>query len=279
MTPGERILRITATDGIERELLVVAPAGRVKALVIVFHPFGFDPPSVIDGERPGERLMRPLVGFRAPAHLHGLALVAPTGDGRATRGTSLAWRPYLDAVWDAARDLAEELQAPAIATAGLSMGGLEALVLAGQHPGEIEAVWAANPVIDVARWFDDIVGEPLQALLEVEADRTIELEVGGTPIEAPDAYRARSANTYVEQLVPARLQIVWSPIDNVVHDQAGSHAGAFAAGVRAAGGRVDERITTHVPPAWTSDPGRYAHQSADIWSAAAFLAGLDDRLE
>jgi pimeloyl-ACP methyl ester carboxylesterase len=278
VTREERVVRKVGSDGVEREFLVLAPSGKPAALAIVFHPFGFDPESVLDGELPGERLMRPLEGFRAPARLHNLALVAPRGRGRVTEGSSLAWRPYLDSVWEVAGQCADEFNAPAIVTAGLSMGGLEALVLAGQHPGEVEATWAANPVVDVARWHGDILGVPLATMIELGVHETIELEIGGTPAEVPEAYRDRSATAYVEQLAATRLQIVWSPIDDVVHEQGAHHAGALALRVREAGGRVDERIVTQVPPAPIPETQRYAHQSADVWSGAAFLAHLDNRL-
>lgn len=67
-------------DGRARRALVFAPSDPV-AVVVLFHPFGFDPEAVLCGERAGERLISDLHGFIGPASALGLAVVAPSGDG------------------------------------------------------------------------------------------------------------------------------------------------------------------------------------------------------
>jgi pimeloyl-ACP methyl ester carboxylesterase len=258
----------------EGRVVTVMPDGKPGAIAVIFHPYGFDPEAVIDGERPGARLIRSLTGFRRPARLHDLVLVAPSGRGRTTVGGSLAWPAHLEAVWDVVDELARELRTTRVVAGGLSMGGLEALVFAGLRPQGVAAVWAANPVVDVAAWCTQIMAGPNSALRELGLDQEILSEVGGTPQEVPDAYRQRSATTYAAALAGVRVQLVWSPADTVVPRQEQQHAGKLAGLIREAGGWVDERIVTAVPPAAGVDAGRYAHESCDVWSGAAFLAGV-----
>ena len=255
------------SDGTLREYLFFDP-GDACGLLILFHPFGFDPEAVIWGEEPGQRLIRPLEGMYQPAASLGLAVLAPRARGRELDGVSLAWPGHLADVRSVARECAGRVGG-AIVCGGLSMGGLEALVFAGMFAADVAAAWAVNPVIDIAAWYGALSASPEVAKTEV-AD-LISQELGGSPDQQSAAYASRTPLSYVDALARTRLLIAWTPNDGVIPNAALSHAGVLVDQVRRGGGWVDERITTCTPPT-DEDAGRYAHESFDAWSVAAFTA-------
>jgi pimeloyl-ACP methyl ester carboxylesterase len=262
--------RIARRDlsGADRAYLVAVPDGPVRGVTVLFHPFGSTPEAVLFGEPAGDLLIRPLDGALAPAAAAGQVVVAPRSRGRVLGGISLAWQDHLDATWVVVREVCDRFRTDVVVVGGLSMGGQEALVFAAQHADEVAAVWAVNPVVDLARWHDDIRdGRTHDALLG--ADGTIREEVGGSPSELPDEYARRSPISYAATLAATAVRLVWSPADTIIPGQAADHARALADKLRAAGGQVDERIVTHAPVSPHEDPGRYAHEACDIWEHLA----------
>ncbi|GAA1608519.1 MULTISPECIES: hypothetical protein [Kribbella] len=245
----------------DREYLVGVPDGPVRGVTVLFHPFGFTPEAVLYGEPAGDLLIRPLDGALAAAEANGQVVVAPRSRGRVLLGNSLAWQDHLDATWAVAKDVHET---DVVTVGGLSMGGQEALVFAAQHADAVRAVWAVNPLVDLARWHDDIRdGRASDALLGVEA--TIQEEVGGPPSELPGDYARRSPISYAAELAGIAVRLVWSPADTIIPNQATSHAHALADRLRALGGQVDERVVTHAPVSPADEPGRFAHEACDVW--------------
>lgn len=304
---GAGVHRIGRRDrfGIEREYLVAVPDGPVRGVTVLFHPFGFTPEAVLFGEPAGELLIRPLDGALGPARAAGQIVVAPRSRGRALAGISLAWQDHLDATWATVQEVCERFHTEVVVVGGLSMGGQEALVLAAQHAPDVAAVWAVNPVVDLARWHDDIRDRRTSNALQ-GADATIREELGGPPSDLPDEYAHRSPITYAaalaaptnhqpanpaaptsrrtaevagptgrqgaEQMVPTgrraggvAVRLVWSEADTIIPGQATYQAHALAEQLHVLGGHVDERIVTHAPVSPEADPGRYAHEACDIW--------------
>jgi pimeloyl-ACP methyl ester carboxylesterase len=259
----------TTRDGITWEAIVHVPACPPRVIAIVFHPMGLGPEAVLDGEPAGDRLIRSLDGLRPAAEAHGLAVVAPRGRGRADiDGVSMAWEPYLRMAVAVARQLREDLGDLPIVAGGLSQGGLEALVLAGLEPSEIRAVWAVNAPIDIARLRLDRQKRATRREAS-SLDRALIEELGGDRRQ----WAARTPLAYLASLAKVdRIQLVWSPDDAIVPD-ADAHSGRLADELRALGSPIDERRVTFVPPRDGLDPGRYAHESCDVWSGAAFLSG------
>lgn len=267
---GGGAVDIADAGGEPRTYLVRLPAGPVKGLCVVFHPFGFEPAGVLDGMPAGDQLVRPLPAFAPAAAACGFATIAPRGRGRRKDLVSLAWRDHLEAAWTASRGLAGAVGTDHITAGGLSMGGLEALVLAGLHPEGLRAVWATNPVVDLASWFTDIAGGRASPTM-AGAEDLIRTEVGGTPDEVPDEYDRRSPMRYATALATLPIRLTWSPRDTIIPDQRGTHAHRLADAVRARGGRVDEEIVTHEPTAAGTEAGRYAHEACSVWDAVGWL--------
>lgn len=263
-------LEHTGADGRVREYLTAIPS-TVRGVVIAFHPYGFDPEAVLDGEGAGDRLERSLPGLSGPASRLGLAVVAPRGRGRVFDQVPLAWHAHLESAWSVASALADESGRVPVATVGLSLGGLEALVLASRHPEEITAAVAVNPIVDLAAWYSDITALPISVLLQLGVPGQIAAEVGATPEQDPQAYRDRSALAGAAALAKVAVQIVWSPADGIVARQREHHSGALAARLRACGAQIDERQLTFAPTG-NQEPGRFAHESFDPWSALGFVS-------
>ncbi len=271
LVPGIHPLSVADADGALREYLLVVPHGAVRGLVVLFHPFGSRPELVVHGGTDGDYLTRPLTGAASSAEELGLAVLAPRSRGRILDGVSLAWKAHLDAVWSLSESLRDGWGLTKIGAGGLSMGGLEALVFAGQHPEGVVAAWAANPIVDLAQWAHDLAGiespDGTPGLAEL-----IATEVGGTPKELPREYNARSPFDYLSSLARVRVRIAWSPADSVIPNQATAHSHPLASRLREAGGEVVEDVVTHAPIDESQDSGRVAHEACDVREGMGWLA-------
>jgi pimeloyl-ACP methyl ester carboxylesterase len=223
-----RVLEIRSPldGGVQRAVLRLPPgdAGDARPLVFAPHPFGW---SVEEDYHGG------CVGLKAPGHPGwrgvpadlGVAVLQPEGHHRAVERCSLGY----EGVW---RDVPAWLEAVgAVApvdrsrlyACGLSMGGLESLLMAGHHPGLFAAVFVFNPVVDVAAWQEDLAATTNPELRAEGSDRSIVDEVGGSPGEVPAAYAVRSAFSVVPALASVPVSVWWSHLDLVVPRQAERH--------------------------------------------------------
>lgn len=269
--PGQHALSFSDASGVPREHLLSVPEGTVRGLVVMFHPFGGRPELVMNGGTDDGYLIRPLTGAASVADALGLVVLAPRSRGRELDGVSLGWKGHLDAVWAVSESLRQSFGLTSVGAGGLSMGGLEALVFAGQHPHGVPAAWAANPIVNLASWRHHLSGtdspESEPGLAEL-----IDTEVGGSPHALPLEYAARSPFDYVESLSRVRLRLVWSPADTVIPNQRTVHAGQLATRIRERGGDVIEIVVTHFSEDSSIDNGRFAHEACDVREGMAWLA-------
>ena len=105
---------------------------------------------------------------------------------------------------------------------GLSMGGQESLVFAGRFPSLVAAAVVFNPIVDLAAWYEDSESSTTEEFLEFAAFMNI--EVGGSPTENPDAYSKRSPIHYINSLSQVPLLIFWSEKDSLVPRQEEKHS-------------------------------------------------------
>ena len=106
---------------------------------------------------------------------------------------------------------------------GLSMGGQEALVLAGKYPDRITAVVAFNPIVDLAAWHEELATSDVPEIKEYDTAARIANEVGGTPGEVPEAYAERSATSYIEGLSRVPTLAFWSEKEIIIPRQLTHH--------------------------------------------------------
>lgn len=107
---------------------------------------------------------------------------------------------------------------------GLSMGGQEALILAGRYPDVLAAVVAFNPIVDLAAWQEDMAVIQVPEIQEHGIARLIAEEVGGLPRDMPADYAERSVTTYVGGLTRMPTLMFWSEKDLIVPRQTTHHA-------------------------------------------------------
>lgn len=195
-----------------------APAGRPKALVVVFHGHGHN----------GEQYAAQLATLAAKQRV--LAVAMETTELKAGLPS---YRGPFDSVDEEARDAASAIDwararygtGTRTYLFGTSMGGsglayfLDAATRSAA--GDADATWVqrVHPLplagmVDVEgisqlseTWLEATAADPTSAA-EIEA------ETGGTPATAPDAYRARS----LALLTPAQYQATGLPVVAVVHD-------------------------------------------------------------
>jgi pimeloyl-ACP methyl ester carboxylesterase len=153
----------------------------------------------------------------------GFAVVLPAGQGRVLQLDSWGYPGQID---DLARmpGLVEgnvrgfRYLRKRVYAVGESMGGQEVLLLLARHPHLFAGVIAFDPPVDMASRYYAFASLPNGRTVQMDARE----EVGGTPRQVPEAYRARSPISYVRGLafsgVP--LQIWWSIDDRIVVDQA-----------------------------------------------------------
>lgn len=109
-------------------------------------------------------------------------------------------------------------------TCGLSMGGQEALVLAGKHPDDIAGVVAFNPIVDLAAWHEELATSAVPEIREYDTARRIANEVGGLPSQVPEAYTERGALRHAEGLSRVPTLVLWTEQDLIVPRQVTHHA-------------------------------------------------------
>lgn len=157
------------------------------------------------------------------------AVVLPAGQGRVLRLYSWGYPGQIDDLARIPQLLRRAVpwfhyQRRRVYAVGTSMGGQEALLLLAHRPRLLAGVVAFDPAVNLASRYYQLprtrFGTTVQQLLRIE--------VGGTPRQAPDAYRIRSpisnAGAIARSHVP--LELWWSRADNVILDQA-REAGAF----------------------------------------------------
>jgi poly(3-hydroxybutyrate) depolymerase len=151
------------------------------------------------------------------------ALVSPDGDGRRLRLYSWGYAGQID---DLARmpSLTRKafpwltIDSRRVYAIGDSMGGQEVLLLGARRGIHLAGIAAFDPVTDMAvryRTWQRTKGEQqLPALARVE--------FGGTPLQDPQAYSARSPASRLAAIARSgiRLQLWWSHRDAVITDQA-----------------------------------------------------------
>jgi poly(3-hydroxybutyrate) depolymerase len=150
------------------------------------------------------------------------AVISPDGQGRRLPLYSWGYAGQLD---DLARmpALARTafpwltLDPRRIYALGDSMGGQEVLLLAARHDLRLAGVAAFDAATDMAARYRAFFVTPGEHALPALA-RT---EIGGTPAQLPDAYRARSPIYSVKAIARSGipLQLWWSLRDRVVTDQ------------------------------------------------------------
>jgi len=248
---------IPSSDGRERRAVLLHPGGDAPVpLVVSPTPMGFTATAILFGSAAGRRTALDFPGLWPTALDRGVAVLSLESFGARLPAASLAWPAHIAAYGTAietARTMVP-IDGARIVACGISMGGLESLVLAGRLSPLIRAVAIQNAPFD------------LVALHDATDDGTrerLEIEVGGDPVSAHRSYLERGAAQYLDELAAIGVHIRLNDTDGVV--AAKTQGRVLAAMLTAAGGLVevceDEPV---VPPG--VDGARAAHEHIS-WSA------------
>ncbi len=232
--PPDRSTRQTITfvspaDGKEQQADIYSPsenAGVALPLVLAPHPISWTAAEDYHGGITGlKRGYHP--GWYGLADKFGVLIAMPHGHHRRTEACSLASPEQIIDLAYLADVLEKEgylVDRHRIYACGLSMGGLETLVITGKFPSLLAAAVAFNPIVDLAAWQQSMQISDLPEVKEFGTARNISTEVGGLPHEVPQAYLERSPFNYLDGLATVPSLIFWSEKDIVVPHQDTSHS-------------------------------------------------------
>ncbi len=267
-------------DGSEQRATISLPALPPRGplpLVYAPHPFTWS----VDEDYHGG-----CVGLKAAGHAGwrgvpsdlGIAVLQPDGHHRAVARCSMGYRGVVEDVpaWIDAAGEVVPIDRDRVYACGLSMGGLESLLVAGAHPDVFAAVFAFNPVVDPAAWQEDMATTANAELRAEDPGGLISEEVGGTPDEVPGEYARRDPFGYLEALSRIPIAIWWSHLDLVVPRQVERHGKRLYDEIKrrdpwAPVTEYDHTARLRLAPIPTDDERWAIHETADYAFAAQWL--------
>lgn len=205
----QKIIEFTSEfDGTNRKALLIVPPDAGKEplpLIIVPHAAGFSAEKTADYWKPRLAKRRAMAIF-------------PFGHGRKLDLFSLGWRGQIADLAYMPRllpTIGYPVDDKRIYAAGISMGGMELLLLAGSHPNLLSGVITFNALVDLSAWYyDPSANDPI-----------LREEIGGGPDEMPEAYAERSPINYSTTIVRTPTMMYWDPNDEIVHLQREKQSG------------------------------------------------------
>lgn len=166
-------------------------------------------------------------GYYDLANQHGVVIAMPHGHHREIDLCSLGYPMQIEDMAyliDGLEKFGYPIDKRRVYASGLSMGGQEGLLLAGPYPEKVTAIFAYNPIVDLAAWQEDLAKTEIEKFQEIDLAGMVAREVGGLPQEIPECYAERSATGYVEGLSKVPTLIFWTDQDLIVPRQATHHS-------------------------------------------------------
>lgn len=218
---------VSEFDGSARQAVILGPdsmGDELLPLVIVPHAAAFSAEATAAYWRdiPAKR---------------GVIAVFPFGHPRKLELFSFGWHGQIEDLASLPRILTNigyPVDASRVYGVGISMGGMEVLLLAGKHPGLLAGVVAFNSVVDLDAWFYDT---------DMLKPQMME-EIGNTPEEMPEEYAERSPINYAATIARIPVLLYWDPIDKMVRFQSEKQSGLLYRKVKEADpdAPIEERI-------------------------------------
>lgn len=196
-------------------------------VVIAPHPITWSAAEEYNGGLTGGYKRGYHAGWYGLADRFKIVVVMPHGHPRRIDGCSLACPEQISDIVQLIQLMPEfqiVINRNQIYACGESMGGQEALIVAGQHPDMFAAVVAFNPIVDLAVWQQDLANSESSEIKAFGTDQLVIQEVGGTPSEVPHLYTERSPINYLDGLRKVPTLIFWSDRDLIVPHQATHHS-------------------------------------------------------
>lgn len=263
-----------AHDGRRRSAYVLLPSwyrpNRNPSLPLVISPHGRGVSALANTRLWGNL---PAIGR--------FAVVSPNGEGRRLPGYSWGDPGQIN---DLARMplLVEQalpwvrIRARRVYAFGGSMGGQETLLLVARHPKLLAGAAAFDSVANLALQYRHFPELPCNLVCRKRWSRPLGLglqalarqEVGGSPIQDPAAYAARSPLHYARAIARSGvpLQLWWSSRDLIVPDQTAQSALLF---------RTIKRINQRAPITENVGTWRHTREMRSTTRLPAALAHFD----
>ena len=216
-------------DGTPQKVNVYSPSTHTDeplALVLAPHPITWTPEQEYQGGWDGMQKWGYHRGYYGLADEFGVIIALPHGHHRREEFCSLgALEQIADMAYliDALPRHGYAVDQGRVHVCGKSMGGQEALLLAGRYPEKLAAAVAFNPIIDLAAWQEDLANSPLPEIREFGTDKRVANEVGGLPSDVAALYAERNALTYADGLAQVPTLIFWTEVDSIVPRQITHH--------------------------------------------------------
>ena len=226
----EEVTFISPADGSPRTALLYSPAsvhGSPLPLVLAPHPITWTAAQEYHGGWDGMRKWGYHRGWYGLAEEYSVVIALPHGHHRREENCSLgAPEQITDMIHliDVLKDRGYAIDTRRVYVCGKSMGGQEALVLAGKYADRVAACAAFNPIVNLAAWQEDLARSHVPEIREFQTDLLVAREVGGLPAEEPELYAERSPDAYLDGLTQAPTLIFWSDEDLIVPRQTTHHS-------------------------------------------------------
>jgi predicted peptidase len=218
----------SSTDGCEQTANIYSPAVETSGslpLVLAPHPITWTAEDDYHGGLEG--LMRKYhPGYYGLADKYQVIIAMPHGHHHKEELCSVAGPEQIsdmNDLIDALEEFGYRVDKSRVYVSGISMGGQEALVLAGKYPDRITAVCVFNPIVDLAAWQEDLANSEVPEIREYGTADRIANEVGCYPDEMTEPYAERSATNYVDGLSKVPTLVYWSEQDLIVPRQISHH--------------------------------------------------------
>ncbi len=231
---------VSPADGTPQQAVLFAPeevGGKPLPLVLAPHAITWTPEQEYSGGLEG--LKRGFhKGWYGLPDKYDVLIVIPHGHHYRETGCSCAGAAQIEDMAHLIDYLPEHgfpVDERRVYTCGLSMGGHEALVLAGRYPEKVAGAVAFNPIVDLGAWQYDLVHSKSEEIRSYGTGQRIANEVGGQPEDALELYAERNAMTYADKLAQVPICLFWSERDLVVPRQITHHAYALYQKVKSAG--------------------------------------------
>jgi poly(3-hydroxybutyrate) depolymerase len=228
----ETIKYKSSSDGCMIKIDIYAPSDKIATpipLLLAPHPITWTAEEDYHGGLNG--LMRKYhSGYYGLAEKYKIIIAMPHGHHHKEELCSVAGPEQIDDMNALIDKLGEHeylVDSRRVYACGLSMGGHEALVLAGKYPERITSVVAFNPIVNLAAWHDDLANSEIPEIREYGTADRIANEVGGRPSEIPASYLERNALTYADGLSNVPTLLFWSDQDIIVPHQTTRHSYAL----------------------------------------------------
>ena len=182
------------------------------------------------------------------------------------------------------------VDASKIYAGGISQGGVETLLLVGEHPEQFAGAIAINPIADMLAFYEDVAPDKIEATTDPPLRKlrqqqwpalrnVMVADFGGTPETARPEYYRRSGLIFARQLASVPLLLYWAENDELIPNGATRQSGMLAGLIRTFNPAAFQEVKHsggHGYPFYQVD---LSVLSVKVFPRDIFLAGITQMLD